>query len=497
MKRDKKLFLREKDFLCAAVKYRQRFDACPHFMWFLGKAHCSLIFKTKFPFGQHVAAARFSKDKADWYHIESELKNSADALILSAKKTSDIAEDMVKKFKKYEKSFYSLCQEIDAISISDFSLDELSLLYKRFAEAYTKKLISSGPIDSFALSTDRLIADMIHKELANSRSNLSFAEVFEALTAPTFLSFLQEEELMFVRMMQQIKDNPELRETLFKQHQEKYFWIHNNYVSDAILSLEHFEDKYALFAEVDLPAREQELQTISKRNLKNKGKLIEKLQLSKRLQQLLQITDVFSYWQDERKKGTFFATHYLSLILEAIVIQTKYNFRQLLYTMPDEISQIFDESLPTEELDVRYKDCLLIWRDSTWDIITNSVEIEKIILDDTQIEEEHELRGIGVSLGTATGVVRVLKSVQELSKVKKGDIIVAVMTRPDYVPAMEKAAAFITDEGGLTCHAAVVAREFDVPCIVGCRTASKIFKDGDIVKVDANHGWVRKVEFLE
>ena len=72
----------------------------------------------------------------------------------------------------------------------------------------------------------------------------------------------------------------------------------------------------------------------------------------------------------------------------------------------------------------------------------------------------------------------------------KGDILVAIMTTPNFIPALEKAAAFVTDEGGITCHAAIIAREMKKPCIIGTKIATKFLKDGDIVQVDANNGIV-------
>ena len=107
------------------------------------------------------------------------------------------------------------------------------------------------------------------------------------------------------------------------------------------------------------------------------------------------------------------------------------------------------------------------------------------------ILEVHDFRGLTASMGKAIGVVKVVKSVTEMGKVQQGDILVAVMTRPDYVPAMKKAAAIVTDEGGVTCHAAIVSRELGVPCIIGTKIATKILKDGMKVEVNANHGVVR------
>ena len=71
------------------------------------------------------------------------------------------------------------------------------------------------------------------------------------------------------------------------------------------------------------------------------------------------------------------------------------------------------------------------------------------------------------------------------------------MTMPDYVPAMNMAAGFVTDEGGLSCHAAIVAREMKKPCVIGTKTATKKIKDGDLIEVDANNGVVRIIKSAE
>jgi len=93
-----------------------------------------------------------------------------------------------------------------------------------------------------------------------------------------------------------------------------------------------------------------------------------------------------------------------------------------------------------------------------------------------------------------TGAVKIVLNNKELHKVKEGDILVAAMTKPDYLPAMRRAAAFVTDEGGVTCHAAIVSRELNKPCVTGTKIATKAFKDGDIVEVDAVKGTVRLVK---
>ena len=98
------------------------------------------------------------------------------------------------------------------------------------------------------------------------------------------------------------------------------------------------------------------------------------------------------------------------------------------------------------------------------------------------------LKGISASPGIGSGVVKILKSPKEIDKIKTGDVLVAPMTSPDYVPAMKKASAIVTNEGGMTSHAAIVSREMGIPCVVGTKTGTKTLKDGDVVTVNGTTG---------
>ncbi|KKU44675.1 MAG: Phosphoenolpyruvate synthase [Microgenomates group bacterium GW2011_GWA2_46_7] len=100
------------------------------------------------------------------------------------------------------------------------------------------------------------------------------------------------------------------------------------------------------------------------------------------------------------------------------------------------------------------------------------------------------LQGEPASPGVVTGIVNVLKSAKEIGKIKRGDILVTDMTTPDFVPAMKKAVAIVTNKGGQTSHAAIVSRELGVPCVVGTRLATQILKTGRVITVDGAAGRV-------
>ena len=100
------------------------------------------------------------------------------------------------------------------------------------------------------------------------------------------------------------------------------------------------------------------------------------------------------------------------------------------------------------------------------------------------------VKGQGASPGMATGRVVVIRDVKDTGSVKAGDILVTKMTNPDMVPAMQKVAAIVTDEGGMTCHAAIVSRELGTPAVVGTRNATSLLKPGQLVTVDGEKGFI-------
>ncbi len=133
---------------------------------------------------------------------------------------------------------------------------------------------------------------------------------------------------------------------------------------------------------------------------------------------------------------------------------------------------------------------------------TEAFEKENKIEQESSAVEQKEnvlIQGFGASPGVGVGVVRVILDVKDLYKLKNNEVLVTKMTTPDFVPAMKRASAIVTDEGGITCHAAIVSRELGVPCIVGTEKATSVLKDGELVTVDARSGVVLegKIEIEE
>jgi len=113
-----------------------------------------------------------------------------------------------------------------------------------------------------------------------------------------------------------------------------------------------------------------------------------------------------------------------------------------------------------------------------------------------KVAAEPLLKGLSACPGVASGIAKIVDDPSELNEVQKGDILVTKMTNPDFVPAMKRASAIVTDEGGQTSHAAIVSRELGVVCVVGTREATEKLKEGEVITVDGTNGliYLGKVE---
>lgn len=174
--------------------------------------------------------------------------------------------------------------------------------------------------------------------------------------------------------------------------------------------------------------------------------------------------------------------------------QEKYAIQDVVQLAVQEIVQFLSQGTAPDiqQLQKRTRhQALYFMHDHIIEILTDQRTMEKVVglLEGQQIITG-EISGTIAYIGKAQGKVKIITSSQDLNKIKEGDVLVARYTFPSFTPAMARAAAIVTDEGGLTSHAAIVSRELKKPCIVGTKIATQVLKDGDMVEVDAEQGKV-------
>jgi phosphohistidine swiveling domain-containing protein len=282
-----------------------------------------------------------------------------------------------------------------------------------------------------------------------------------------------------------------------ENHAKKYYWLNNNYAHTFELNVGYFLQEARQISKV---SAKKTILALNKKTKATQGlrvKLLKKLKLDSYTKNLLDIVQTFAYMQDERKKVMLMAVGMQSLFLKEISKRLGISEEEGRFLTWEE----FPELLKLPKVKLRR---LIVDRKS-FTLMVAHCKYGPMIFEGKQAKVLHrkifektksfvtELKGMSACRGAARGKVVVIKTRKDFGKMQKGCVLVATMTRPEFVPLMQKASAIITDEGGITSHAAIVSRELGIPCVIGTKVATKVFKDGDMVEVDANNGILKKL----
>jgi pyruvate,water dikinase len=166
-------------------------------------------------------------------------------------------------------------------------------------------------------------------------------------------------------------------------------------------------------------------------------------------------------------------------------------------TFPSDIQNVLNGKIPQGFVKKIRQSCFVVWKEKTKKpliLIGKNAKVWEEKLSPKLNRQTQIVKGNCASRGKAKGRVRVLLNASENNKLKKGEVLVTFMTSPDFMPVIKKCSAIVTNLGGITSHAAIISREFGIPCIVGTKNATDILKTGDLVEVDADKGIVRIID---
>lgn len=202
-----------------------------------------------------------------------------------------------------------------------------------------------------------------------------------------------------------------------------------------------------------------------------------------------------SYMRNRRVEAFINADYGADFMYREIAKRANFNPNWIMdVSVPEMYGALKGQKLPDKaEMQRRFKNYAMLVRKARTQLVTDPKEIKKMeriyFVDSSKVKELH---GVVACLGgIIRGRAKVCLDKKEIGKVKTGDILVANFTTPDFVPAMEKAAAIVADQGGVSSHAAIVSRELGVPCVIATKTGTRAIKDNDLLEVDARKGIVR------
>ncbi|MCA9351843.1 hypothetical protein KC866_00420 [Patescibacteria group bacterium] len=294
--------------------------------------------------------------------------------------------------------------------------------------------------------------------------------------------------------------------TIFEQHTEKYEWVNTEYVSGAWSREQWIELFMKSIVEEDMSAKARQLQKNFDELNQHRQEIIEELDPPKNV---LHALDALSEFIAQRDWTKGYFTRILLMynkLLKEIARRLNVESTELFEYSQLELEQALKTKIPLspeEIINRKQNGFALIVKGGNMQVTTNKDEIASVIeqegisspFDNTG--EVDEFKGLSASLGKITAKARVLEDATRINELEEGEVLVTYMTTIEFIPGFRKASAVITDEGGMSCHAAIVSREFKLPCIVGTKVATRALKTGDLIEVDADNGVVRVLEKTE
>jgi phosphohistidine swiveling domain-containing protein len=269
-------------------------------------------------------------------------------------------------------------------------------------------------------------------------------------------------------------------DVIFTKFIKKFSWLQNTYSGPSPLTISWLK-KYL---------HNLKIETSSSSNKKINVKL------SRDYGSLIKLARTAAIVRDKKKELLLVAVDLMDAWLKNICRQHHFSYKCLRWLTVDEIKNLVFNNQTSylaaaEKYEKNRRRFGLMFSPGYIDVSQKTWEQ---VLSINNKRDSEILHGVSASPGVYTGKINVVLNAQAgIKNFKHGEILVTSMTRPEFLPLMSKAGAFITEEGGISCHAAIVAREMKKPCIIGIKNATKILKNGDLVKVDAKSGIVTKL----
>lgn len=484
-----------KEFLKKRRRYLvQGGVATPHLSWYPEYHGCVSLKKLAPGFGfEFIAVICFDQgDRMNWVFDADEFWRKGEALM----RRPTILKRLYRLWRVREIAF---SRHIGAMARRDIK-NNLLAEYVKFSEIYAAEYTPALVTEYFTVWGQRFVQELLKTHRAPDR----VAEDITVLTSPPRLSFMQKEECSLLTIAHAYKDRgkftPTIRRALAR-HAQEYFWLQNNYKRTDPLPVSYFEKclrgVVSAQSERAITARLKKLTRYEVDMVLRKRQVRVTTKISRADQKKLDWLGFIAAWQDRRKQANLIANYWLNELMKLGASQLGVSLLACQFLLPDEfVRALKRKRFPGRMVQERLKGCTHIQlQGGTSGMITGKDHERAVrIFLALQGKESAILKGLGVSAGFVRGkVYKVEDPSKEGRTFPKGAILVTYMTRPDFLPLMQHAKAIVTDEGGVTSHAAIVARELKIPCVVGTRVAMRVLKDGDRVEVDAERGIVKKL----
>lgn len=422
-----------------------------------------------------------------------------------------------KAFRRWLKEWLTQTKKLKAISdLYKNSHRELNQIIPKLRKVKINKITNQQLYDLYLKAKAIFVNNVSFSEYATDLFDDFFGKIFGQNLQKLSNNQLTESELSQIMqpayVSQSLLYKKELLKFSFSKNVplkklellvKKFYWVMMSWDGSNELTLGHVKKDLADLRKKSFASRQKELEGINNFLLntkKERNRILKKYNLSaKNLARYFHLLDTFTLFHDLRKESQMRCNQIIFSALREIAKRFKINYNDLIFYYNEEVEDLCLRNKKLADSVIKTRKQGLTFVISKGQVKEFTVKKAKLILNQlvlsvVKAKQVKLVKGIPASQGKAKGPAFVVKGAEEAKRViKKGGILVTSMTSIDYLPAMRKAGAIITDDGGITCHAAIISRELGIPCVVGTKVATQVFKTGDKIEVDANKGVVRKI----
>jgi len=470
---------------------------------------CSLAFQVEVPLANRSVLPKVIGIPINNFWIESmtygvfykgfELKALAEVIKSKIISDSNFAKNNVDDCYRLGDILLKVARTINNTSYLNLTNSDLLDLLTNFRESYLNFL----PYLVYPHSIERYFMEIISDELKDYLTSIKqiedFNRIYEILTTPTIHEIDEQIDLLKAAIELKKHGLNKKSKKIIENVKNKYGWQPFWTITAQPLTFDYFKNAIQATADSNenLSDEIESIKESQQDRVKNLNKTLKDVKAPKTLKAYVNLLQGYMYLRTYRK-NIISKAHYLHMPLIS-EIGKRMGIRNDI-TMVSYVEMINflknEEVVAQKIIDERKEAWAVLSIDGQISIISSKKSVltmaNKYRIEDVKRQvSKKQVKGQPACLGKVTGKAKIIRNIREFSKIKQGDILITPMTTPDYVPVMKKVAAIVTDEGGVTCHAAIVSREFNIPYIVGTGNATKLFSDGDMLEVDASVGIVK------
>jgi len=389
-----------------------------------------------------------------------------------------------------------------ALKKSNFKISKTAAiaLFDRFLEIISVQ-VGLNTIAVFDLK-DQLYSNYLRKYLMDKtkRAKINLNVALEKLLAPEKLTYTQLLQIELLKLAIKHQATPRLAQAAIEKLPAEWGWLNYGYVGPG-LEKPYFTESFRELCRRPVTELKKELADLlnNEKLVKQAKKLIyQQLKIDKKHQAFIDALGLLSYLKIHRKDTAFLIFYCLYQLFAKLA--PDYKKKDIANLTIEESKDLLRGRLKVSarELRARSTYCAYVYSENRW---LYGEYVDKFLAARAVVESPEATVGLKLLEGTAAclgrtgdwvyGEVKIINSAADMAKMQPGDVLVSVATTPDILPAMKKAAAIVTDHGGITCHAAIVSRELNIPCLIATKYATKVFKDGDKVVVCPRHNYIK------